>query len=183
MNFSYLDVKREIVKLANLYNIYYDDRSFDKSVEEIIQLFRKIDLIILGEIKTYNSSELNIEALQEDSEEVRYQNNKEESEAKLGTRRDLFVQKGGKDQGHFPQEPREIKVYLYQQSNYYQKRIGLSLVQKLYISEEDYSRINIGNNNYEAQANKLAIFNNRVLYTYSNLSQSFIKSFAVCSDS
>jgi len=36
MNFSYLDVKREIVKLANLYNIYYDDRSFDKSVEEII---------------------------------------------------------------------------------------------------------------------------------------------------
>jgi hypothetical protein len=50
-----------------------------------------MDSTILGEIETCDSSELDAEALQEDSEEVGHQNNKEESEAKLGTRRDLFV--------------------------------------------------------------------------------------------
>lgn len=48
--------------------------------------------------------------------------------------------------------------------------MGLSLVRKLCTSEEGYSRIDIGNGNHEARANKLAVFDNRVLHTYSNLS-------------
>lgn len=72
-----------------------------------------MDSTILGEVETFDGSELNAKALQEDSEEVGHQNDKEESEAELGTRSDLFVQKGGRYQGRFPQVSEQIKVDSY----------------------------------------------------------------------
>jgi hypothetical protein len=87
-----LDVKREIVELADLCNICCNNRSFDKSVEEIIQPFRKMNTTVLGEVEACDSPELNAKTLQEGGEEAGHQDNKEKLVAKFGTRSDLFVQ-------------------------------------------------------------------------------------------
>jgi hypothetical protein len=87
-----LDINREIVELADLCNICCNNRSFDESVEEIIQPFRKMNSTVFGEVEACDGPELNAKTLQEGGEEAGHQDNKEESVTKLRTRSDLFIQ-------------------------------------------------------------------------------------------